>query len=268
MTAKAGWLPNQRRTSLIVLAALGVLIVSYMLSLALHRSAIGRVNQAREQIARADWLAAAGSLDRALWEDPFLVEAHMLLATAINGHIQSSGLMSRKYSRNDSLSHLDWVLHYRPASGEAHYQRGLALAGLARVEDACAELATAIPLLDDPTEALVERSGLSFHVGDYKTAMSEISLAIERHPLVPEYYGARALYREVAGDPRGARQDRLRAHLLREAKVSTTKNLESLVNDQADDQPISEPQDSPTVSAKQPGSAGHGKSSRGGATGN
>jgi tetratricopeptide (TPR) repeat protein len=223
MTAKAGWLPNHRRTSLIVLAALGVLTISYMLSRELHRSAIGRVNQAREQIARADWLAATGSLDRALWEDPFLVEAHLLLATAINGHIQSSGLMSRKYSRDDALSHLDWVLHYRPASGEAHYQRGLALAGLARVQDARAELATAIPLLDDPTEALVERSGLSFHVGDYKTAMSEVSSAIERHPLVPEYYGARALYREVAGDPRGARQDRLRAHLLREAKASTAK---------------------------------------------
>jgi len=205
MMARAGWLPNHRRTSLIVLVALGVLIVSYMLSRELHRSAIGQVNQAREQIARADWLAAIGSLERALWEDPFLVEANLLLATAINGHIQSSGLMSREYTRNDALSHLDWVLHYRPASGEAHYQRGLALAGLARVQDARAELATAIPLLDDPIEALVERSGLSFHVGDYKTATSEISSAIERHPLEPGYYGSRALYREVAGDPWGAR---------------------------------------------------------------
>src|SRR5205807_1373640 len=126
-----------------------------------------------------------------------------------------------------------------------------ALAGMANVEAAGEALARAIPLLDDPTNALVERAALSFHVGEHATAVAEVSGAIERHPLVPEYYEARALYPRFIQDQRGARRDEARASRLREAsKGLTLEELKALDRDDGDDRPVSEPQESPVVAAE------------------
>ena len=107
----------------------------------------------------------------------------------------------------------------RPNSGEAHYQRGCAFAGLADVKQALAAFARAIPLLSDPTDALVEHAALSFHVFDYATAAKLITLAIERRPLIPEYYEQRALYRTFLRDFRGAYLDNARAVKLHDART-------------------------------------------------
>jgi uncharacterized protein (TIGR03067 family) len=246
--------PKIRRGGVIALGAFLVVIASYAISHALHRLATQQVEAARGHMARGEWLEAIGCLDTARREDYLPVDAYLLRATAINESILAglrANTWSRPaYSRQDALADLDWYLRHRPNSGEAHYQRGLALAGLAKVEAAREELAGAIALLDDPTDALVERAALSLHVSDYETAVKEITGAIERRPLVPEYYETRALYRRFLPDLRGARADELKAQRLRASKDVSVEELEVLAKAEGDDRPIAEPQDAPAVSAE------------------
>ena len=125
-----------------------------------------------------------------------------------------------------------------------------ALAGLAQVEPARAELALAIPLLKDPTDALVDRASLSFHVNDRETAVKEITAAIERRPLVPEYYDTRSLYRRFLHDFRGAARTRSGRPCCASPKGLSAEELEERVKALLDYTPISEPQDSPAVAAE------------------
>jgi uncharacterized protein (TIGR03067 family) len=224
--------------------------MAYVISAALHHHARGRVNQARTQIAGGDWLAAIRTLDRALWDDPFVAEAHLLRAAAIHGHIEASEGKRRFYSREDALRDLDREIRYRPDSLEARYQRGLALAALSRVNEAREELARVIPVLEDPTDALVERAALSFHAHDYEAAIQEISAAIERRPLVVEYYANRGFYRRFSGDLEGGREDLLREAMLREGKVDTVEALEASVRAQNDRHTITALQDSSAITAE------------------
>lgn len=57
------------------------------------------------------------------------------------------------------------------------------------------EFTRAIALLDDPTDALAERAGISFVLQDYEAAEKDISAAIDRRPQVPEYLETREFYR-------------------------------------------------------------------------
>ena len=123
------------RAGVIALGAATLLIVSYIISLALHGAAVRQIEAARKHIARDEWLAAIRCLDRAQWEDPFLIDSYLLRATAINGHVSASELTDRTYSRRDALVDIDWYLRFRPDSGEAHYERGVSL-GLAKAEAA------------------------------------------------------------------------------------------------------------------------------------
>lgn len=107
----------------------------------------------------------------------------------------------------------------------------------------------AIPLLTNPTVALVEHAALSFHSGDYATAEKQTTLAIERHPLVSERYEQRALSRTFLRDFPGAYADNARAVKLRERR-----NADALVEVEARERvpgnrPIIAPQDTPAIRA-------------------
>jgi tetratricopeptide (TPR) repeat protein len=218
------------RTIAICAVALTVVLLSFLISRVLHGIALDQVASARGQLAAGDTLAALPLLQKARWCDPFLVEARLVRGEAINQHVESTDWGHSRYSREDALTDLDWVIVRRPDFGKAHLERGRALAGLARVAEAREALAKAIPLLEDPTEALVERAALSFHTGDYQTAVQEISSAIERRPLEADYYETRDMYRSMLVDRAGAALDRRRAKILRSGEASTLEQLESLVN--------------------------------------
>jgi uncharacterized protein (TIGR03067 family) len=231
--------------------AVVLIAISYGISFALHKSAVVQLNAAKAHLARADWLDAIHSLDSALRRDRYVSEARLLRATAINQYIFFNGKKPWTRSRDDALADLDLYLREQPNSGDAHFQRGIALAGLAKVDEARTAFAHAITLLPDPTEAYVERAALSFHTGDYATAVSEMSAAIKRHPLVADYYDTRALYRQFIPDQRGKRYDDLKAARLREpSKPTTVAELDALERDDTAYQQISEPQDSPAVVAE------------------
>jgi tetratricopeptide (TPR) repeat protein len=227
-------LVGQSRTGVIVLGSTVIIAIAYLIAAVQHEQAIRQLGAGKADIARGDWPSALTRFDRALRFDRWLFEAHLLRGTAINEYIRSTGKRSPGRSREDALDDLGAYLSDRPNSGEAHYQRGLALGGLAKVEQARAAFARAIPLLGDPTKALVERAALSFHVGDYATAVKEVSGAIERHPLVAEYYESRALYRRFVSDQRGSITDTAKAERLRAAPdaggitIEELKKLENL----------------------------------------
>jgi tetratricopeptide (TPR) repeat protein len=220
-----------RRATLTALVTTGVVLISYVLSSDLHHMAIGHVAAAEKFIDHEEWEAALDSLKWAIWEDPFLVEAYLLRARAINGQIMSPGAR-RKCSSEDALADLDWVVERLPDSGEAHYQRGLTLSLMAKVEPAREAFAKAIPLLDDPTSALLNRAHLSFFARDYQSAVREISAVINRHPREPEYYETRGLYRRFLGDPQGAEDDQSKA-----ARLSEREQPAEKVDDRATDLP-------------------------------
>jgi tetratricopeptide (TPR) repeat protein len=210
-------LVGQSRSGVIGLGATFIIALAYLIAAERHEQAIRQLSAGKADFARGDWSSALTCFDRALRLDRWLSEAHLLRGTAINEYISSTGKRPAERSRDDALDDLELYLSDRPDSGEAHFQRGLALGGLAKVEQARAAFARAISLLGDPTKALVERSALSFHVGDYATAVKEISGAIERHPAVAEYYESRALYRRFASDQRGSITDTAKAERLRAA---------------------------------------------------
>jgi tetratricopeptide (TPR) repeat protein len=173
----------------------------------------------------------------------------LLRGTAINGAISTNGTLPSGHGRRDALADLEWFLESAPNSGDAHYQRGYALTGLADVNQAHAAFARAIPLLPDPTDALVDHAALSCHVFDYATAAKLITLAIERRPLVPEYYEQRALYRTFLRDFRGRYLDNARA-----VKLHDRPNAISLAEVEAREhdpgnQPVTARQDTPAVRA-------------------
>jgi tetratricopeptide (TPR) repeat protein len=220
---------THRRATLTALVSTGVVLISYVLSSDLHNMAIGHVATAEKLIDHEEWDPALDSLQWAIWEDPFLVEAYLLRARAINGQIMSPGAR-RRYSSEDALADLTWVSQRVPDSGEAHYQRGLTLSLMAKVEPAREAFAKAIPLLDDPTAALLNRAHLSFFARDYDSAVREISAVIDRHPVEPEYYETRGLYRRFLGDPQGAVDDARQAARLSEGKQPPGKDDDRATN--------------------------------------
>jgi uncharacterized protein (TIGR03067 family) len=244
------WLARRRRGLLSILGAIGITGVSYLAAAVLHREALGQVAVAKGHIARSDWLAALESLDTAFRRDRYLPsEVYLLRATAINNAIHTTGKRPAGHTREDALADIDWFLQSQPNSGEAYYERGCALAGLAKIQPARDAFAQAISLLPDPTQALLEHAALSFHVSDYGTAEKQMSLAIARHPLIPEYYEQRALYRSFTHDFRGASLDKARAARLEEDPTGgTLAEVETLAREQ-DDQPIATPQNSEPVRA-------------------
>jgi uncharacterized protein (TIGR03067 family) len=253
MTNLDSWLRKQTRAVVMFVVAIVIVGISYSIANALHRSAIGQLSAGKACIVRADWLGAIQCFDRALLRYRYLPEAHLLRATAIDGYISTSHKMPRGHSRDTALEDLETVLRHEPNSGEAHYQRGLALSGLAKVEEAREAFAHAIKLLPDPSKALVERAGLSFHTREYATAVDEISGAIARHPLVAEYYADRSLYRKFIQDHAGSRLDQAKAdRLLDTSKPASLEDLEALEKEsRAGSEPIEEPQDTSVVRAEQ-----------------
>ncbi|WP_406698446.1 TIGR03067 domain-containing protein [Singulisphaera sp. Ch08] len=246
------WLARYHRGGLIGLGATVLLAVSYFIAVALHQAAIEEVDAAKRHIAQSDWIAAIRCLDTALWEDRFLSpEVYLLRGTAINESINVDGKWPFGHSREDSLTDVERYLRYRPASGEAHYQRGCILVGLAKKSEAREAFAEAIRLLPDPTKALFERSFLSHYwFSDRATAIKEITSAIERQPLVAEYYDQRACYRLAALDRRGASLDRAKAARLRaNPNRVTVQDLEVLERERRD-QPVTAPQDATAVIAE------------------
>lgn len=225
-----------RRRRQIAIGALVLAGASLVLSVVLHRAALGQLEEARRHMGQGDWLAALRRLDRARREDPFLIDVYLLRATAIAAYIPPPSLFvpsshGRLYTNEEALSDVEMYLRYRPESGDARYLRGSLLGRLGRRGPAREELARAIPLLKDPTRAIVERAGLSLLDGDPKAAVEEISQAIERHPLEPALYESRALYRRFVFDHRGADEDRARAEILSRSKGIALEELEARVRD-------------------------------------
>jgi tetratricopeptide (TPR) repeat protein len=222
------WLAALWRTGVIVVGSAIVVAVSYFIAVELHELAVRQLDAGQAHRARGDFLMALLCFDTALRLDRWLSEARLLRASATSEYISSTGKQPPGHSRDSALDDIDAYLIDHPNSGEAYYQRGAALTGLAKVEQARAALAQAIRLLDDPSKALVDRAALSFHVGQYVTAVEEISGAIERHPLVADYYESRALYRRFIPDERGARSDGAKADRLRAATKPDSVTLEDL----------------------------------------
>jgi uncharacterized protein (TIGR03067 family) len=244
------WFARRGRGLVRLLGVLAVVGTAYAWAFAGHSKAVSLVSAAKQQIARADCLAAVQSLDAALRADRYVsYEAYLLRGTAINGAISTNGAFPPGHGRRDALADIEWFLESAPNNGEAHYQRGCALAGLADVKQARAAFARAIPLLSDPTDALVDAAALSFHVFDYATAAKQITLAIERRPLVPEYYEQRALYRTFLPDFRGAHLDNARADTLRASpNAAALAEVEGREHDPGN-QPVTARQDTPAVRA-------------------
>lgn len=252
-----GWLRRHRRGVLTLILAIVLVGVAYLTAATLHRAAIRQVEVARVSVSRGDWLEAIRCLNSAFREDRFLdSEARLLRAAAINGYISAYHKQPAGYTRTDALADVEVYLRNNPSSGEAHHQRASALSGLGKVEEARTALATAIPLLADPTNALVDRASLSFHVSDYRSAIDEITLAIDRQPLVAEYYEQRGLYRMLVRDFRGASLDKVKAAKLNEDPTGTTLSDLSAVRTNRDDRPIRGPQDAPVVIAERAQFAG------------
>ncbi|QEH36226.1 hypothetical protein OJF2_47860 [Aquisphaera giovannonii] len=241
--------PGARRSPWPFVAIMAaVTVVPFLGAQGLRRAARADLEAARDRIARGEWEDAKRLLDRALLLDGYLVDAALPRARAIDGLIASGARGPSAGTRAEALRDLDWYLRHHPRSGEAHYQRGLALAGDAKVEPARAAFATAIPLMDDPTPALVERAGLSFHVGKYAEAAGEVSEAIARHPLLPDLYESRQLYRRMAGDLPGASRDAVRAGAIRERPGLSAEAMEAIV--EARGRPIAADQAAPRVAAE------------------
>ena len=242
------WFAKRGRGLVRLLGVLAVVATAYAGASAGHSKAVSLVSAAKHQIARADSHAAVQSLDAALRADRYVsYEAYLLRGTAINGAISTNGAFPPGHGRRDALADIEWFLESAPNNGEAHYQRGCALAGLADLTQARAAFARAIPLLSDPTDALVEHAGLSFHEFDYATAAKLITLAIERRPLFPEYYEQRALSRRYLRDFRGAYLDNARAVKLHESpNAAALAEVEARELD-ASNQPVTARQDTPGV---------------------
>jgi uncharacterized protein (TIGR03067 family) len=252
---------------------MAILMVSYAIFEVRHRWALGELKAAMGHAARSDWSAAVGCLDRAKRDDPFLAEAYLQRARVIHQYLHSDGILNLDLGRDDPLTDMNWYVWFRPKSGEGHYQRGLALMAFRRHESAHREFDQAIPLLDDPTLAMAEKAEVSFLDGDRAAALNEINAAIERYPLVPEYYAARSRYRrffdlasmhaygisfdaihklQKSYDPAGrhsAYADRARAAVLRQSRVESVERLEVRVNALLDEHPIAIRQDTPTNAA-------------------
>jgi uncharacterized protein (TIGR03067 family) len=211
---------------------------------------VERLEAAKKDIQDKSWLSAIRCLDEAICNDPKLAEAYLLRGTAINEYIADS-LAKRQfpkdYSRKDALRDLDQALRLQPNCGDAHFQRGYALAGLAEVAEARAAFGQAIPFLNDPTQAYVERAGLAFHQGDYRAAVQDMTEAINRNPLEPDYYETRSMYRRVANEFRDSRFDKAKAKRLRENPDVTLADLKKLEQDTGDYQPISTAQNAKKV---------------------
>jgi hypothetical protein len=79
------WPSQGRRTRVMVCVALVLVVASYTLSRELHRWAVRRVDAAKAQLARAEWLDAIRCLDKARWADRYLFDAHSLRAYAFTG---------------------------------------------------------------------------------------------------------------------------------------------------------------------------------------
>ena len=258
------WFARRRRGLMLLLGVLAVAGTAYIWATARHSKTLALVAAAKQQIARSDWLAAVQSLDAALRTDRYVSsEAYLLRGTAINGAISTDGPLPSGHSRRDALADLEWFLESAPNSGEAHYQRGCALAGLADVKQALAAFARAIPLLSDPTDALVDHAALSCHVFDYATAAKMITLAIERRPLVPEYYEQRALYRTFLRDFRGAYLDNARAVKLHEhPNAASLAEVEAREHDPGN-QPVTARRTHRPSAPRSPGLPATGSSSSG-----
>jgi uncharacterized protein (TIGR03067 family) len=245
------WLRQRWRGGLITLCATVLVAASYITASEVHRWALRQFDAGKASFARAEWHSAIRCFDRALRIDRSLSEAYLLRGTAVTESINETHKLAAGHSRQDALADIDVFLRERPDSGEGHYQRGIALAGLGEVRLAHSAFGQAITLLADPTEALLERAGLSFHIGDYAAADKEITAVIDRHPLIPAYYDIRARYRRFVPDQRGAHYDRVRAAQLREAATPVTVGtLEALEREAVDYRVISQPQDAPTVIAE------------------
>jgi tetratricopeptide (TPR) repeat protein len=187
--------------------------------LRLAQEAAAEIDKGREHMHAEEWPAAILCFGQAIRRDPKSADAYLLRATAINNYLDAGyakGHPSTDYTRQDALSDLARALELQPNSGEAHLQRGYALAGIANVDEARKAFSMAIPLLKDPTQALVERAAIAFLQRDYQAAVSNMTAVIERNPAEPEYYETRAMYRPFAGDSKGAKNDREQAAKLRQ----------------------------------------------------
>lgn len=176
-----------------------LVIVSYVVSVVLGRASVGEVAAARVHMARFDWPAAIRCIDRARWMDPFSIDAALLRATCFR-YDDSSPMPDRSYWNADALADADWYLRYHPDSGEAHFQRGMALAGLGQRDAARDAFTRAIAMMADPTGPLVERAWVSLDAKDFAAADRDIAAAIARHPEEPRYPLARSYFRDVVGN--------------------------------------------------------------------
>lgn len=238
------WFARRGRGLVRLLCTLAVVGTAYAWAYAGHSEAVALLSAAKQQIARADWLAAVQSLDAALRADRYIsFDAYWLCGTAINGAISTNVAFPPGHSLRDVMADIERFL------GEARYQRGRGLTDLADAEQARAALAGAIPLLADPADALVADAFMAAMKFDYAKAAKLITLAIERHPLVPEYYEQRALYRTFLRDFRGSSLDNARAVRLRESpNAAALAEVQAREHD-ANDQPVTARQDTATIRA-------------------
>jgi tetratricopeptide (TPR) repeat protein len=173
----------------------------------------------QEYMQSQKWLPAIECFREATQRDPDFAEAYLMCGTAINEYVVAGYANAKPpsdHTREDAIRYLDRCLSLKPGCGEAYLQKGYAFSGLAKVAEAREAFSKAIPLLKDPTKALIERAALAFMQFDYKAAVADQTAVIDSNPPAPEYYSERAMYRKFAGDPKGAQSDEQQAKRLRE----------------------------------------------------
>ena len=146
--------------------------------------------------------------DEAARHDIGLVDAFLLRATAINEYANTSnGQLPPNFTIQDALRDADYVLQFKPDSGEAHLQRGYALSRLERDEEADQAFEAAVPLLADPAPALIHTALAAFRRDDPQLALRQMDQVIDRHPSEPDYHAMRSVYRLAVGDKQGSMED-------------------------------------------------------------
>src|SRR5262245_57341648 len=127
------WFTTWRRRFMGLLGALTVVSVSYLMASALHREALAQLDAAKGYIARSDWENAVQCLDAALRKDRYVsTEVYLLRGRALNNALHTTGWLPAGHTRKDTLADIDRFLQSHPNSGEAYYQRRVALSALGK----------------------------------------------------------------------------------------------------------------------------------------
>jgi serine/threonine protein kinase/tetratricopeptide (TPR) repeat protein len=186
-----------------------------------------RLKRLLDQVDEADRLAA-----RARSTPPRTARDHRLEAAEhlVEGHVREAIPLLREAARQDPQDFWAWLLLGHcydrlnshgdatacytacvalwPEDGWAHFNRGLARARLGDRDGAHADFQDAVRLLPDEWEPYVNRGISLLDRKDHAGAIADFTKALDLGAPWTRVYFLRARAKELAGDRRGAEQDR------------------------------------------------------------